>query len=135
MWIMLGAMIIAFAHLPLFVKITFQYFLQSNEVIIFMKSTEAVMVRVYILPSSGLLNPILDYLQHKAKVRGASIFRVMTGFGETGVRQSSWADLLPDLPLAIEFFDIKEKVTISLEYLSTMVKSEHIIFWDVKFNI
>lgn len=50
----------------------------------FMKMTEVTMVRVYIMEASKALNPIVNYLHNNAEVRGISVFRVISGFGETG---------------------------------------------------
>jgi len=99
-----------------------------------MKMVDIVMVRIYITESSHLLNKIVDYLKNEAKIRGVSVFRAISGFGETGVHSSSLLDLSLDLPLAIEFFDTKNKVEPTLEYLNSIVKHEHIVFWDAKVN-
>jgi fluoride ion exporter CrcB/FEX len=36
--------------------------------------------------------------------------------------------------LTIEFFDTKEKVEPTLDHLSTILRPEHIIFWEAKAN-
>jgi PII-like signaling protein len=92
------------------------------------------MVRIYITESSGLLPKIVDYLKKEAKVRGISVFRAISGFGETGNHTTSLLDLSLDLPLTLEFFDHKEKVDAALEALSKMVKPEHIVTWEVNAN-
>ncbi|MDR3478483.1 MAG: DUF190 domain-containing protein [Gammaproteobacteria bacterium] len=99
-----------------------------------MKVIQVTMVRIYITESSKLLKPIIQYLQEEAKVRGISVFRAVSGYGETGAHLSSFMDLSLDLPLAIEFFDHPEQVKLALEKLSTMVKPEHVVFWDARAN-
>lgn len=99
-----------------------------------MKVIDIVMVRVYITESSHLLNKIVDYLKNEAKIRGVSVFRAISGFGETGDHATSLLDLSLNLPLAIEFFDSKNKIEPALEYLNSLIKHEHIIFWDAKAN-
>lgn len=99
-----------------------------------MKMIPVLMVRIYITESSGLLPKIINFLKKEAKVRGISVFRAISGFGETGNHSSSLLDLSLDLPLTLEFFDSKEKVEIALEGLSKMVKSEHIVTWEVNAN-
>lgn len=99
-----------------------------------MKMIPVLMVRIYITESSGLLPKIINFLKKEAKVRGISVFRAISGFGETGNHSSSLLDLSLDLPLTLEFFDSKEKVEIALEELSKMVKSEHIVTWEVNAN-
>jgi len=63
-----------------------------------------------------------------------------SGFGETGTHTASLTalslslSLSLDLPLAIEFFDSKDKIDIALEHLSKFIKHEHIVFWPAKAN-
>ena len=99
-----------------------------------MKKMDVVIVRIYITESSHLLNTIVNYLKKEAKIRGISVFRAISGFGETGDHSSSLLDLAFDLPLAIEFFDSKDKVEPALEHLNGMIKHAHIVFWEAKTN-
>lgn len=99
-----------------------------------MKTIDVIFVRVYITESSHLLNTIVSYLKTEAKIRGVSVFRAISGFGKTGNHTVSLIDLSLDLPLAIEFFDQKDKIELALEYLNKIIKHEHIIFWDAKVN-
>lgn len=99
-----------------------------------MKTIPVLVVRIYITESSGLLHKIVDYLKKEAKVRGISVFRAISGFGESGNHMTSLVDLSLDLPLAVEFFDHKEKVEAALEALSKIVKPEHIITWQANAN-
>ena len=99
-----------------------------------MKTIDVVMVRIYITESSQLLNKIVNYLTKEVKIRGVSVFRAISGFGDTGAHVASLVDLSLDLPLAIEFFDTQDKIGPALEFLSTLIKSEHIVFWDAKVN-
>jgi len=99
-----------------------------------MKTMDVVIVRVYVSESSRLLNTIVNYLKNEAKIRGVSVFRAISGFSETGSHVSSLLDLSLDLPLSIEFFDSKDKIELALEYLSGIVKHEHIIFWEARAN-
>lgn len=99
-----------------------------------MKTLDVLVVRIYITESSHLLNKIISYLKTEAKIRGVSVFRAISGFGETGNHTASLLDLSLDLPLSIEFFDQKDKVNIALEHLNKTIKPEHIIFWDAKVN-
>lgn len=99
-----------------------------------MKTLDVLVVRIYITESSHLLNKIINYLKTEANIRGVSVFRAISGFGETGNHTASLLDLSLNLPLAIEFFDQKEKVEMALEHLNETIKPEHIIFWDAKVN-
>lgn len=95
-----------------------------------MKMTKVMVVRIYVMESSHLLEKILDYLHNEAKLRGVTVFRAISGFGETGEQTSSFMALSMDLPLSIEFFDIPSKVEPALTHLSTIIKSEHMIVWE-----
>lgn len=99
-----------------------------------MKTVDIIVVRIYITESSHLLNKIISYLKTEAKIRGVSVFRAISGFGETGNHTASLVDLSLDLPLIIEFFDNQNKVESALGYLNTIIKHEHIIFWNGKAN-
>ncbi|NNM59733.1 MAG: hypothetical protein HKM04_07945 [Legionellales bacterium] len=99
-----------------------------------MKSIDVVMVRVYITEASHLLDKVVNYLTKEVKIRGFSVFRAISGAGDSGKHSSFLLDLSLDLPLTIEFFDSKEKVEMALDYLSTIIKHEHIVFWDAKAN-
>jgi uncharacterized protein len=99
-----------------------------------MKTVDVVFVKIYITESSHMLNNIANYLIKEAKIRGISVFRAISGFGDTGMHTASLVDLSLDLPISIEFFDSKDKIEPALEYLSSIVKHEHIVFWDAKAN-
>lgn len=100
-----------------------------------MKTIDVLMVRIYITEASHLLNKIVDYLKNDAKIRGISVFRAISGYGETGDHTSSLLDLSLDLPLTLEFFDNdKDKIKRAIDHLGTIVKPEHIVFWEAKAN-
>lgn len=99
-----------------------------------MKSMDVTMVRIYLMESEHLVNKVVSYLKNEAKIRGISVFRAISGFGESGDHSTTLIDLSLNLPLAIEFFDSREKVQVALEHLSQTIKHEHIVFWDAKAN-
>ncbi len=99
-----------------------------------MKTMDVTLVRIYITESSHLLNEIVKYLKNEAKIRGMSVFRAISGFGNESPHSTMLLALSLDLPLVIEFFDEKEKIKSALEYLHTIIKQGHIVFWDVKTN-
>lgn len=100
-----------------------------------MTTTDVLFVRVYITESSTLRDTIIQYLTKEVKVRGVSIFRAISGYGESGEHSSSMLDLSLDLPLAIEFFDSPDKTEAAIDHLNTMIKAEHIVFWAAKANV
>ena len=100
-----------------------------------MKIIDVLIVRIYITEASHLLDKIVNYLKKDIEIRGISVFRAISGFGETGNHTASLVDLSLNLPLTIEFFDDnKEKIEKALEHLATIVKHEHIILWEAKAN-
>ena len=99
-----------------------------------MKTVDVIFVKIYITESSHMLNTIVTYLKNEAKIRGISVFRAISGFGDTGNHTASLVDLSLDLPLSIEFFDSKEKIDPAIEHLSGIIKHEHIVFWEAKAN-
>ena len=99
-----------------------------------MNTIDVVMVRIYIMESSNLLNGIVNYLKTEANIHGISVFRAISGSGETGDHSMSLLNLSLNLPLIIEFFDKKEKIELALEHLNQTIKPEHIVFWDAKTN-
>lgn len=100
-----------------------------------MKTIDVLIVRIYITEASHLLNKIIDYLKNDAKIRGVSVFRAISGYGETGGHTSSLIDISLDLPLTLEFFDNdKNKIKKAIDHLGTIVKPEHIVFWEASAN-
>lgn len=101
-----------------------------------MKTIDVLMVRIYITEGSHLLNKIVDYLKNDVQIRGISVFRAISGFGETGNHTATLVDLSLNLPLTLEFFDDdKNKIEKALDHLNTIVKHEHIVLWEAKANI
>ena len=100
-----------------------------------MKEVNVVIVRVYITEASRLLDSVVSYLKDKAKIRGVTVFRAITGYGDTKtLHTASLVDLSLDLPLVIEFFDDKEKIMPAIQYLNSILKPEHIVFWNAIAN-
>jgi PII-like signaling protein len=101
-----------------------------------MNTTQVLVARIYTREVESIVKPILEYLKKEAKVRGVSIFRAVTGYGDNGdVHTSFLIDLSLDLPIAIEFFDRPEVINPALDYLAKIVKPEHILCWEAKVNI
>lgn len=89
--------------------------------------------RVYLTESDKRLNEIMKYLHSEAKVRGATVFRGISGFGNEGHMHSSTIMALSlNLPLVLEFFDKDEKVEEIIKHLETIVNRGYIISWSVE---
>lgn len=99
-----------------------------------MKLSKVLVARVYVSESSKLISKITHYLQNEAGIRGFSVFRAISGFGETGDLTSKFVDVSVDLPVAIEFFDSEEKVQVAIKHIDTLVTPWHILVWEAKTN-
>lgn len=96
-----------------------------------MNRIEVTMVRVYIMEAEKLLKPIIQFLHEQHKVKGVTVFRGISGFGQSGkIHTSSLLDLSLDLPLAVEFFDTPEKIIPIVDHLQTLVEPGHIVSWS-----
>ncbi len=95
-----------------------------------MNAHQVIIVRVYLMESSGKLNTVVDYLTKEAKIRGLTIFRAISGYGDSGGHHTSLIDMSLNLPLVIEFFDSKDKVEPALEHLQKIIKPEHMVYWQ-----
>ncbi len=83
----------------------------------------------------GLLNELLAELHDDEKVRGVNVFRGISGFGKSGrMHSSSLLDLSMDLPLVIEFFDERAKVSGILEHLAGILEPDHVVSWKARVN-
>lgn len=94
---------------------------------------EVTMVRVYLTEGDKLINAIISYLHDEINVKGVTVFRAVTGFGQSGAIHSS--DLLTmstDLPLIVEFFDSTEKTSIAISRLHELVGPGHVVSWPAK---
>lgn len=93
-------------------------------------NTKVYFVRVYITEGDKLLNEIMDYLHNEIKVKGATVFRAITGFGKSGALHSSQIlSMSFDLPLVLEFFDEQEKTKKAITHLRKILERSHIVTW------
>ena len=101
-----------------------------------MSETDVLVVRIYLHEAKSEMEDLLKYLHDENKVRGVTVFRGITGFGISGKYHSSnLIDMSLDLPLAIEFYDVPEKVTSIIEELNKKIKPGHIVYWPAKINM
>jgi PII-like signaling protein len=94
---------------------------------------QITMVRIYLTEAEGRLNKLLKYLHDESKVSGVTVLRGISGFGQSGkIHATHLVDLSLDLPVIIEFFDSPEKITQILSHLKTLVKPNHIVYWQAQ---
>jgi len=97
--------------------------------------SQVKVVRIYLNEKYAEEKKILNYLHDIAKVKGVTVLRGITGFGESGkVHTASLVDLSLNLPLIIEFFDKPEHVDSVIKELNTMIKPAHLIHWYAEVN-
>lgn len=95
-----------------------------------MKSLNVTMVRIYLTEGEGRLEHMLQNLHNIHKVRGFTVFRAISGFGQSGkLHYSTFMDISLDLPVVIEFFDEPARVVTIMEQLSREIEPGHIISW------
>ena len=99
-----------------------------------MNTVKVKMVRVYLTQTKKNTDKIIDHLKKEIKIRGVTLFRAVSGYGDSGEHSASFIDISMDLPMVIEFFDDENKVNLALDYLATLVKAEHIVCWDALAN-
>ncbi|WP_374114383.1 DUF190 domain-containing protein [Coxiella burnetii] len=54
-----------------------------------MNRIKVIVVRVYLTESEKLVKTLIDYLKNQANIRGITVFRGISGYGETGSRSAS----------------------------------------------
>ena len=100
-----------------------------------MNMTEVTMVRIYLSEKSNQLDNLVKRLHDWEKVRGVSVFRGISGYGENGrLHTASFSDLSLDLPLVVEFFDEPAKIEKILEHLNDTIKPKHMVKWNAWVN-
>ena len=90
--------------------------------------------RIYLDESSLLLKELFDYL-HQQKIKGATIFRGVKGFGASGkTREAHLLDMHFDLPMVLEFFDEPARVDDILGHFSEKIESGRLLQWLAEVN-
>ena len=84
--------------------------------------------RIYLTEGKHVHKKILDRLHNEEKVKGVTMFRAVSGYGNSGVvHEATLVDLSLDLPLVIEFFDSDEKIKRVINDLKDLVDPDHVI--------
>ena len=100
-----------------------------------MNSEPVTVVRIYVSEGQGKVDALLKRLHDWEHLRGVTVFRGISGFGESSpLRTSKLLDLSLDLPVVIEFFDAPDKIARVLEHLENDIQPHHIIWWTAQMN-
>ncbi|MBT3197656.1 MAG: DUF190 domain-containing protein [Gammaproteobacteria bacterium] len=98
-----------------------------------MKRESVTMVRIYLSEEKAHLQRLLGQLHDREQVRGVTVFRGISGYGEHGeIHMGGLIDLSLNLPLVVEFFDQPEKIERVLDHLSEHVDLAHIVCWSAE---
>lgn len=89
-------------------------------------SVPIVVVRVYVTESRARLKRLLWLLRKSGRLRGATVFRGIAGFGLTSPETAD-ATAPEDPPVVIEFFDSPDAVGETIRFLQTMIAPHHIV--------
>lgn len=101
-----------------------------------MKTQAITMVRVYLTESEAKLQALIKRLHDWEHVRGVTVFRGISGFGNSGViHTSALIDMSLDLPVVVEFFDEPERVEVILSHLAEMIDPNHIVSWPAYIQV
>jgi len=93
-------------------------------------------VRLYVNERDAHLERLVKRLKDEERVRGLTVFRGITGFGESGkIHGSHLVDLLTDLPLVVEFYETPARAAEIIEHLKTWLKPGHIISWPARLEL
>lgn len=83
----------------------------------------------------NLMKALFRLLHDEHRVRGATVFRGVAGFGEHGVAEAD--DLLRlnvHLPLVLEVFDAPEVIERVMPRLRELVPADHILCWEAEIS-
>ena len=100
-----------------------------------MKMHKVTIVRIYLTEGEKQLKNLMKRLRDWEKLRGLTVFRGISGYGESGViHGSDIVDLSLNMPIVVEFFDEEEKINSILEHVNDQIKSGHMLKWSAEIN-
>jgi len=101
-----------------------------------MSTTDVTVVRIYLTEGEGQLKNLIKRLHDWEKLRGLTVFRGISGYGDSGaIHGIDLIDLSLNLPLVVEFFDTPEKIEKAIEHLSEHIKPGHMLTWNASVNL
>lgn len=96
---------------------------------------EVTIVRIYLTEGETQLKSLMKRLRDWEKLRGLTVFRGISGYGESGIiHGADIVDLSLNLPIVVEFFDEDEKINSILEHISDQIKAGHMLKWSAQIN-
>jgi len=99
-------------------------------------TSEVSMVRIYLTEGEAQLKSLMKRLRDWEKLRGVTVFRGISGYGESGViHGADLVDLSLNLPIVVEFFDEPVKIDEIWEHLQDFIKPGHMVRWNAQINM
>ena len=96
---------------------------------------KVTVARIYVTEGKHLYEKIFARLHDDYKVHGVTVFRGVSGFGESGkMHSSSLLDMSFDLPVVIEFFDDEEKVQEVIKAMDDLIPDKHVLTFPAELN-
>lgn len=101
-----------------------------------MNTTMVTVVRIYLKESSSQVEQLLRRLHDHEQVRGVTMFKGASGFGDTNSLSStlSYSQNMLNAPLVIEFFDTPTKINAVIEHIANEIKPRHMMWWNAVVN-
>ena len=76
-----------------------------------------------------------ERLHDEHKVMGVTVYRGITGFGQSGeTHSSSLLDVSFDLPVVVEFFDTEDNVKAALAAIKELIAPGHVLTFAADFS-
>mgnify|MGYP002625382494 CR=1 FL=1 len=98
-------------------------------------TTMVTMVRIYLTEGETQLKSLIKRLRDWEKLRGVTVFRGISGYGESGViHGADLVDLSLNLPMVVEFFDTAEKIESVWYDINQIIKPGHMVRWKAEVN-
>ena len=96
-----------------------------------MKHMSITVVRIYLSEEETDLHALLTQLHDIEKVQGVTVFRGISGYGESGkIHSASLIDTAFNLPIVVEFYDDTERARQIMKALQKDIKPKHMIYWQ-----
>lgn len=96
---------------------------------------KVTVARIYCTEGHHVHEAIFRRLHDDEKVRGVTMLRAVSGFGQSGqVHAASLIDLSLDQPIIIEFFDEPARIRRILDDLDDCIKTGHVLTFTAELD-
>lgn len=100
-----------------------------------MTGSDVTVVRLYLAEGETQLTNLMRRLRDWEKLRGLTVFRGVSGFGEDGAFHGVGPRGTDhQLPIVVEFFDSPARIDAVLRHLEAEIKPGHMLSWTARVN-